>query len=397
MSLVRIMPHDPVVARDARPFGAGEGGNRARSLDWIPPSVVAGAVRAALGKALAGGPKRPFDDPQLVARVKRIAVAGPLLEADGVLCFPAPRDYLAYRQDGRERHLGLRPRPLLDGEGTDLPPGLWPVEVTTDAKPVPVPPFWPVPLLARWLAEDDPDGFVLSGGLPPLPKEERIHVQIDPKTGRAEESKLYITQALVFNDIPLEGPGGRVPAMNAVARAEAVGDPEAASLLETLTQLHPFGGERRLAKLEGSPDESAWNCPREVREALARASGVRLVLATPAIFGGGWRPGWLNPDSLEGTLPGSGVRVRLKGARVERWRPASGWSLEKGQRGPKPIRRLVPAGAVYFLELCDGPGSGSTLADWWLRPVSDEEQDRRDGFGLAVYGMWNACSGEGRN
>ncbi|MDI6871120.1 MAG: type III-B CRISPR module-associated protein Cmr3 [Bacillota bacterium] len=397
MSLVRIKPHDPVVARDGRPFGAGEGGNRARSLDWIYPSVVAGAVRTVLGKALAGEAKRPFDDPQLVARVKRIAVAGPLLEVAEVLYLPAPRDFFAYREGERQLHLALRPRPLLDGEGVDLPPGLWPMEFTTNAKPAPSPSFWRVQDYARWLATDDPEGFAPADGHGLLPKEERVHVQIDPQTGRAEDGKLYTTQTLVFNDIPLERPDGRTRVVNAVARAEAAGDSEAASLLAGLAELHPFGGERRLAKLEGSPDESAWSCPEEIRKALARAGGVRLGLATPAIFAGGWRPGWLDRDSLEGTLPGSGVRVRLKGACVDRWRPLSGWNLEKGRRGPKPIRRLVPAGAVYFFELCDGAGSGSALADWWLHPVSDEEQDRRDGFGLATYGVWERRSGEGRN
>jgi CRISPR-associated protein Cmr3 len=50
------------------------------------------------------------------------------------------------------------------------------------------------------------------------------------------------------------------------------------------------------------------------------------------------------------------------------------------------VKRVVPAGGVYFFETVDG--SASDLADRWLEPVSDDEQDCRDGFGLAVWGVW---------
>jgi CRISPR-associated protein Cmr3 len=55
-------------------------------------------------------------------------------------------------------------------------------------------------------------------------------------------------------------------------------------------------------------------------------------------------------------------------------------------RGPKPVRRMVPAGGVYFFELLKG--QSSDLEKLWLESVSDEEQDRRDGFGLATWGIW---------
>ena len=77
------------------------------------------------------------------------------------------------------------------------------------------------------------------------------------------------------------------------------------------------------------------------------------------------------------------------GVSIQRWRAVSGWSLADlpGQkRGPKPVRRISPAGGVYFFEIAEGSASG--LADRWLESVSDDEQDRRDGFGLAAWGVW---------
>lgn len=120
------------------------------------------------------------------------------------------------------------------------------------------------------------------------------------------------------------------------------------------------------------------------------------MLATPGLFEAGWHPDFLKPvrsgdpsAPLEGAVPGTQVKVRLVGACVERWKPISGWSLEHGKRGPKPVRRLVPAGSVYFFEVVEG--DASQLADRWLKTVcttADEGQAARDGFGLALWGVW---------
>jgi CRISPR-associated protein Cmr3 len=54
MTIITIVPHDPVIARDGRPFGFG---NRVHSLEWMYPSVAAGTIRSILGKAIS-----PLDD-----------------------------------------------------------------------------------------------------------------------------------------------------------------------------------------------------------------------------------------------------------------------------------------------------------------------------------------------
>src|SRR5262249_39169019 len=74
-----------------------------------------------------------------------------------------------------------------------------------------------------------------------------------------------------------------------------------------------------------------------------------------------------------------------------RWKAVSGWSMlphpETGKPGPKAIRRMVPADSVYFFT---ARGSAASLAQRWLQSVSDGEQERRDGFGLAVWGAWHS-------
>ena len=179
--------------------------------------------------------------------------------------------------------------------------------------------------------------------------------------------------------------------------------------LEHLDELSPLGGERRLIHWRSAAAvDPAWQCPNSVRQwleggAMAERSRLRMMLASPAIFAAGWQPGWLQFEHsngrkvLVGDIPETDVRVRLVSACVDRWRPISGWGYEpvrdsgsdgreKLKFGPKPVRRLVPAGGVYFFEV--ERGDVAQLTERWLKSVCDDEQDRRDGFGLAVWGTW---------
>lgn len=45
ITYLKITSHDPIIARDGRPFGLGI---RMKSLDWPYPSVLAGSVRTML-------------------------------------------------------------------------------------------------------------------------------------------------------------------------------------------------------------------------------------------------------------------------------------------------------------------------------------------------------------
>lgn len=398
-TMLHITCRDPIVARDGRPFGAGQG-NRMRSLDWPLPSVLAGSLRTTLGKAA----KRDFSV-EAAEDLLQVEVAGPLPRANGQLYLPAPEDCVVH-PEGRP----LRASPQSqDGGGSDwpaaglLPVGLTQAQASEDFKPAEAPPWWPLDRYAAWLAGEDiafDDQF-----LGPAEKEERTHVKIDPSAGAAEESQLFTTAALALSHLPRYRPGGeadRSRAANGAWRQREVAPitltariragswcGEAAAQLDAL---HPFGGERRLAHWRASADADTWTCPQKIRDALTRARRVRMVLATPAIFSGGWKPGWLQEvgDGLVGTpWEEVGVRLRLVGVTVQRWKAVSGWSLAErpGQpRGHKPVKRIVPAGGVYFFEIVDGKASG--LGDCWLESVSDDERDRRDGFGLAAWGIW---------
>jgi CRISPR-associated protein Cmr3 len=58
--------------------------------------------------------------------------------------------------------------------------------------------------------------------------------------------------------------------------------------------------------------------------------------------------------------------------------------------GPRLFRHgnLVPAGSVYFFEVLSG-NAEDLVKNLWLRSVCDEDQDRWDGFGLAIWRLWD--------
>lgn len=383
-TMLELTCRDPIVSRDGRPFGAGQG-NRMRSAGWLLPSVVAGALRSTVGTVA----QRDFSA-DTAQELLQVAVAGVFPVADGQLYLPAPRDCVVHPDKGPLR---VTPQ-TIDHGGCDWPAeGLRPVMLTEeqapdDFKPEEGPAWWPSDSYANWLGGDDIsfDHQFLNSPQAEL----RTHVQLDAHTGAADEGKLFTTAALPLTHLPryrAEAQNGfraRCAEITLAARVRA--SQWCGETVANLNTLYPLGGERRLVhwKATGAP---AWSCPETLRATLAKTKRVRMVLATPAIFRDGWKPGWLN-HQLIGQPPGSNTTLKLVGVSIQRWRAVSGWSLADlpGQpRGPKPVRRMVPAGGVYFFETVDGT---TDLEARWLEPVSDDEQDQRDGFGLAVWGTW---------
>lgn len=414
ITTLELTARDPVVSRDGRPFGAGQG-NRMRSLNWPLPSMIAGSLRTALGK-LAG--KGDFSS-ETARELLQVAVAGVFPTVDGQLYLPAPQDCVVERPDadGRSSLVVHRVKPHLisQGRGGDwrnaslspvmLPEPDMPPEVVEDFKPTDAPAWWPVDRFADWLM-GKPLQFDHTFLHSPV-QEDRTHVVLQPATGAADEGQLFTTTGLALGHLerqrqdaskkqsPPKKPslGERFAEIKLAARVEAGG--WCAEHVGGLNEHHPTGGERRLVHWRAVTDSTMWDCPDSIRKALQSTDKVRMALATPAIFHDGWKPGWLNHD-LVGSPPGSDVQLELVGLTIQRWRAVSGWSLARinnqgqldsqGRPGPKPIRRIVPAGGVYFFKVVAGTPAG--LADRWLRSVSDHEQDQRDGFGLATWGTW---------
>ncbi|MGA8029603.1 MAG: type III-B CRISPR module-associated Cmr3 family protein [Bryobacteraceae bacterium] len=375
-SFLEVTARDPIVARDGRPFGAGQ--NRMRALAWPPPSLVAGSLRTALAKSA----NREFSDENR-RDLLDTEITGVLPVADEELHLPEPRDCVVH-PDGRV--LRTTPQPLKLG-GWNLPAPLMPVQLTQaqaaeDFKPVNAPAWWPLAKYSEWLLGED---IVFDHRFLRAPEvEQRMHVQLDPVSGAAEDRKLFSTAALPLAFLRRYGSTTppKFAQINMTVRVR--GNHWCGKAAATLNMLHPLGGERRLVHWKAISAAHVWACPPTLREALGKTKRIRMVLATPAIFRGGWKPGWLD-GRLTGEPPGTDLTLTLVGVSIQRWQAISGWSLAE-PKGPKAIKRVVPAGGVYFFE--SARQSASALCDRWLESVSDNEQDQRDGFGLAAWGIW---------
>jgi len=393
---LRITPRDPIIARDGRPFGLNQG-NRMRSLGWPLPSVVAGSLRTALVKA---EPSLDFtsDTP---TRLMTIEVAGIFPTIGDELYLPAPSDAVAEpTQDGKGVETIHRLTPQSNFGGCDFPDDLplRPVmlsedQARSDFKPESMPTWWPLSKYVDWLTMADtqrPGTWFNESFLGAPVQETRDHVRLDTDTGAAAEGHIFTTTGLNLTYLPRHG----VPESNSFQKrfvaielsARAKTRDSTFSQLNSLASWHPLGGERRLVHWRQSDGSKSWSCPESVQRELESTSRIRMVLVTPAIFKHGWRPDWLDAKSLTGRSYPDGPLLKLVGVSNARWKAVSGWSLAP-PRGPKPIRRMVPAGSVYFFERIERDDQ-TLAANGWLRPVSDLQQDCNDGFGLAAWGTW---------
>jgi len=396
-TILQITPHDPLIARDGRPFGAGQG-NRMRGLPWPLPSVVAGSFRTALVKAGTGD----FSGDMPTTLLEKVHVAGVFPVHERTLYLPAPNDAVTEpTKDGKEIKAIHRVRPLENFGGCDFPDDLplLPVMLPNDVidfKASDSPAWWPVSKIADWLLNKPIifDKEFLNAPVQSM----RDHVAIEADRGAAEEGKIFASSNLHVTHLPRFGVKGSEEAKNVKTFPERFAEVTLSARVtvpdngfehfKDFDIWHPLGGERRMVHWQKA-DSDLWQCPDAIRDALKTATKVRMVLATPAIFKDGWRPGWLT-NGLEGEL--SGIKLKLVGVSNGRWKAVSGWSLAdtKDQpRGPKPIRRMVPAGSVYFFEVAK-PGDAAPLADLWLQSVSDDKKEQRDGFGLAIWGTWDS-------
>lgn len=382
MTVWIIEPRDPLIVRDGRPFGPTPGA-RARSLDFPYPSTIAGGVRTQAGQDGNG----LFDAGKITA-VKKIGIRGPLLvewdEQDALTYLaPAPADALLLQESESQPVYRHRLQPLEKaGMLSDLDDDLYPVGMAqpTLSKPYKKSPrYWYWQSFTEWLtqptgAKEEIDVTGLGHGGPG--KEWRMHVKIQPETLTSEEGMLFATSGLVFR----QRPSADDATLSSVKRLGLAVEVNNLNGMQIPAGPAPLGGERRIVYWSAS-DVALPGAPDGLVDKIVQTGCCRLILLTPACFTAGWRPDWL----LQAR---HGVTPQLAAAAVGKPLTVSGWDFEKP--GPKPTRRLVPAGSVYFLRLgADQDAIKNWVKHVWLQNVSDTEEDRLSGFGLAAVGVWD--------
>jgi len=386
MSLWIVEPRDPVIFRDGKPFGTVPGA-RAKSLSFPFPTTIVGALRTHSGSDVNG---RFHKDriPELLQKEMR----GPILvnlaasgESERWL-MPAPADALLLRDESDGSYgvrVWMQPLALPSGAQSDLADrALVGSPKVIKAKPLANPPhYWYWSKVEDWLAAPGSDLSPVKlqelGHSGPT-REYRTHVSIENNSQTAREGALYQTSGLEF--IHAARPARPdAPIVLTASQRLGLALHTDADLTESLGFL---GGERRVVTWRKS-NLTLPTCSEPIRKAIRCSKHCRLLLVTPACFEAGYLPA-----NLQTWTPD--VKVTIVAAAVQRYQTVSGWDYASTLGRPKPTRRLAPAGSVYYLQL-DGEEAAidQFVSDVWMRNISDGEQNKRDGFGLALLGVWD--------
>lgn len=378
MSVWVVQPRDPLIFRDGKPFNATSGA-QAKTLPFPYPSTLVGGMRTQAGTDKSGR----FDKAQ-IGRLLKLQIRGPVLvslDKDNEIeewYFPTPSDCLLLRDSvaTRGRRFWVHPVKLPVGAKTNLRQGnlVSPNPVIKQKPHKGAPAFWNWKTMKSWLTQPLEDVVELSTlGISGLTSETRIHVKIDPETDTADETFLFQTNGLEFSITSQDG------------SQRILSDSQQYALtVETEAEFTPgigfLGGERRVVTWTES-EQLFPTCPTEILESIIKWKHCRLLLATPAIFEQGYLPKWIC-----NSVPG--LTIKIVAAAVPRYQAISGWDVKEHTQ--KASRRLAPSGSVYFLSL---EGNNQAIEKFvngvWLHSISDDEQDRCDGFGLALLGTWN--------
>lgn len=365
-----LEPLDTLFFRDGRPF---EAATRATSV-MPTPQTVAGALRTSLLNAAGVELDRLAE----LVRGEGRSIRDALYELD------APASVVEAEMRGpwlaiRRAEGGIEPLlPVPATLARDTADGAW---YRSDPLRKP-PPGWretdtgtgSLPLWRRGGAEaKHPGGFLtptglgrfLEGGVPEdgdwygldelRVMDHRTGIGIDPKTLSVSEGVIYAAGMIALARA-VRG-GGEVVLYAELASEEALPVGEDLASLGPL----PFGGQSRYVGVE-----RAEPVPWPEVEPTDEQSGELRLLITPGLFAAGWRPVGLERELLAAAVP-SPV-------------PVSGWSVPRG--GPQRTRFAAPAGSVYFFDpSCQNRNVGDVM--------SDESEDRAQGWGVALKGAWN--------
>lgn len=421
MKTFDFLPADTLFFRDARPLSAGN--SYGRGAQWPLPTVLHGALRAALlglkgetptvrhpGHDRVGKPRGSYASESF----NWLNLRGPFPydHRKGEVYFPIPRDLVpADRSESpaAERlHLippggtGNLPKPLALLTASFAPPGKAALSQWVDGG-----------FFRDYLAGISPLGHPAKLEL--WDSEHRTGVAINAETQTVADGQIYAAEHLrLRSDIALRF-ATSAPQANGHLRD---GELEAFDRLSSATL--QLGGEGRCGLLESRDAELSLP--------FVTISGLRVkwVLLTPAVFVGGWLPGWVDASTGsvklrskpagfprrdmrrkrrtaagltdEEKFSGREIDATLVAACTGKPQVVGGWDLTGPQPrriendvrlspSPKPTLLAVPSGSVYYFETRTPDDAQALATALQGRCRSDFYGEK--GLGLGVCGNWD--------
>ena len=192
-----------------------------------------------------------------------------------------------------------------------------------------------------------------------IKKESKISIKKDRLKGNSEDGKLYRLDLLRLVDFDI------------CVEFEGIDIPDRGYL--------KIGGENKAAyymRIDKYPGISS----------KLKDGKFKLYINTPAIFKKGWLPEWVNSSTYEGNF--KGINLKLITAAVGRYNLIGGFSMKdkNGLPYPKPMRRAVPAGSVYYFETDEK--DMDKIVNTFNGVSISEFDTSKEGFGICYVGGW---------
>ena len=342
MTSIFLEPLDVLYLRGNKLFADAGAHGEALMPPW--PSLAAGAIRSRL---MAEGASL---DALADFRLTQFGLArhhdGETIEH----LWPLPADVIVSNEISLSDATYLRPCPTPTGiASSHALPKLPTLQAHKPGKPVAG--LWLTgDGIATWLAGQPLNAkhFVRSGDL--WQTDPRLGIALDPMTRSAADGKIYTTETIALKkDIGFvaayEGNADKLPA-------------------ESLVRLGGDGRGAVVRFVTPPPISPDW-------ARIETEGRFRLMLTTPGLFSGGWRP--------------EDVPATLVAASVNRAETVSGWDLVTNK--PKPAQRVAPTGSVYWFE--NAVGDLAALKALALNgfPLADPAR-HAEGFGKLAIAPW---------
>ena len=392
-----IDPIDTLFLRGNRLFGDPGSFGDALVPPW--PSVAAGALRSALLAHRGYDPARfacgeIADDPELGTPSRpgsflitrfQMARQGPDGTVEPLYGFPADLSVTRWTAgSGRDEDCEVRRiRPHAPPKGIQASAATRSLAVLSE-------PRRSKPLSGHWLTAEGWRQYLDGGEFDRthlVPRSDlwcldtRIGIALDPLKRRASDGALFTSQGVVLrkrehgrNDgAPEAGPGWNIGFLAGVSGA---------TLPATL--MLRFGGDGRAAEAT----RVDVNVPDADYDGIVAARCCRLILTTPGLFEGGWKPTGVTGEGRDLRFDLHDVRARVVCAAAPRSEVISGFDLADWR--PKPAQRVAPTGSVYWLDELDATADAlRNLAarGLWSDPTENAVR-RAEGFNRLTFGTY---------
>jgi CRISPR-associated protein Cmr3 len=333
-------------------------------------------LEGSIGACL-GTPDSPGSFRLSLFTLARRAAEGGAIE----LLFPLPADLMMTEGEAKPRY--VRPTQLDAAIATSAPlPQLPLLRQRKPAKPRPG--LWLTARgFSRYLDGRPIEATDLAENKDLWKTDSRLGIALDADKRTAAEGQLYTVDAVAPAAGWRRGEDGYVRPADTVGFLVGI---DGADDLVPQRGLLRFGGDGRAAEVEPCDID----VPQPPWEQIGREKRFRLILASPGLFDGGWRPPGVEEN---GVLRAEGLAARLVAAAVPRAQVISGWDIARWR--PKAALRAAPTGAVYWFDELEGELGGlKRLPDegfWAFGDGAAGDWARAaEGFNRVLVGAWAA-------